>query len=196
MAKEPARPMGIGKLGFPNLSIKRKFRYTLTIEPNCRKGVLLPIGESFVKSASRPNFDIEETELNFLNGKTWIAGKVSWQEMTVTYMDTSSNETAALYRWIGQSAPMSPDKNNMWQGTSFKDYAATATLRLYSGCGDVMEQWTLSNVWPKAANFGELDNTSSEEATIELTLRYDQVVYVGFCPEVIFDPCCSPCETI
>ena len=75
-------PMGIGRLGFQNTVFKRKFRFTFELEDICG-GKKVP--KHYVKVASRPNLSIEETEINFLNAKTWIPGKASWETMTVTY---------------------------------------------------------------------------------------------------------------
>lgn len=193
LARPNQRSMGIGRLGDKDLSIKRKFRWTLQIKPYCTGS--RSIGPNFVKVAARPNYDIEETELNFLNAKTWIAGKLTWQSITATYIDAGSQDLQALYQWIGQNAQLN-DNINFQQGTSFQDYCGDAFLVLYDGCGRAMEQWKLFNVWPQAVNFGELDYSSSEEVTIELTLRYDQVCYQGYCPEVTFNPCCSPCKVV
>jgi hypothetical protein len=203
--------MGIGKLGNNNLAIKRKFRWTLEIQPYCPDGsaagllgggsvagavsAAKNIGPSFVKTASRPSYDLEETELNYLNAKTWICGKLTWQSITCTYIDCGAQDISNLYAWIGKNAQLN-DNVNFAQGTSFKDYAADAVLTLYDGCGLAMESWRLFNCWPQAVNFGDLDMSSSEEATIELTLRYDQVCYTSFCPPVNFVPCCSPCTPV
>lgn len=190
------RSMGIGKLGDKGLSIKRKNRWTLSISPYCGNGAAANIiGPNFVKTASRPNFDVEEIELNFLNAKTWIQGKLSWQSITVSYIDAGAMDIAALYKWIGQTAPLN-DNENFWMGTSFQDYAAEATLTSFDGCGNAMESWKLYNVWPQAVNFGDLDQSSSEEMMIELTLRYDQVCFQGFCPTVSFSSCCNPCSPV
>lgn len=186
------RSMGLGALGLAQTQFKRKFRWTLSIKPKCPKYKTGTIGPNFVKVAARPNYDIEEQELNFLNAKTWIAGKLTWQSITATFIDANAIEIQGLYEWIGMNAQLD-NSTTFWQGTSFQDYAADAELVLYSGCGQPMEIWALDNVWPQAVNFGELDYTSSEEATIELTLRYDKVKYTGFCPTPKFDPCCSPC---
>jgi len=42
--------------------------------------------------------------------------------------------------------------------------------------GDKIEQWTLKGAFIQQANFGELDFTSNEVATIELTLAYDYAI--------------------
>jgi hypothetical protein len=50
----------------------------------------------------------------------------------------------------------------------------------------------MSHVWPQAVNFGELDYSSSEEVTIEVTIRFSQVYYTNFCGGKV-EPCCAGC---
>jgi hypothetical protein len=49
-----------------------------------------------------------------------------------------------------------------------------------------LEEWTLKRVWPTQINFGELDFSSSECTTIEITWRYSEVLYKS----------CTPCTTL
>jgi hypothetical protein len=146
----------------------------------------------YVKIASRPNLSIEETEVNFLNAKTWIPGKAAWETITVTYIDVATAEAAPLFRWLASVYDFT-DPINLRMGSIRNDYAATAVIKLWDGCGSLLESWTLKDVWPTAVNFGDLDYSNSEECTIELTLRYSDVTYVNECPGFAIDPCCTPC---
>jgi hypothetical protein len=195
---QPAqRPMGIGRLGDRNLSIKRKFRWTLQIVPYCAGS--RAIGPNFVKTSARPNYDIEETELNFLNAKTWIAGKLTWQSITATFIDANALETSRVcMTGLVMNAQLSNNDSVLLAG-----YVVSATTLLTAELILILvavSRWKvgqLDNVWPQAVNFGELGlHLASEEATIELTLRYDQVCYQGYCPNVEFKPCCSPCQVV
>lgn len=47
----------------------------------------------------------------------------------------------------------------------------------HTGEWEVLEQWTLKKIWPKTITFGELDHSSSECCTIEVTWVYDEAVY-------------------
>ena len=143
--------------------------------------------------AARPNVAIEETELNHLNAKMWIPGKASWETITVTYIDVAHEEMRSLYNWLATVYDYT-DPINLRMGTK-RDWRATGILNLYDGCGEVLEIWNLQNMWPTAMNFGDLDYSSSEEATIELTLRYSQVSYRSLCPDFIPEGCCTPCGT-
>ncbi len=192
MATCNGQPMGIGLLGSDEIVFKRKFRWTMLIEPRCNKG---RIPENFVKLASRPNITIEETEINFLNGKTWIPGKGTWETITVTYYDVvkpNGSSIEGLYGWLA-SVYNFTDPVCLSQGSSRRDYGATATLTLYDGCGKGMEQWIMKDAWPQAVNFGDLDYSSSEEVTVEITLRYSNVEYRPLCGVKVPDPCCTGC---
>lgn len=86
--------MGIGLLGAADTLLKRKFRFLFGIQyctgtASNQKSV----GASFVKTASRPDITIEDTELNFLNEVTWIPGKAKWETITVTYYDAAVQQT-------------------------------------------------------------------------------------------------------
>ena len=182
-------PMGIGQLGFKNLTFKRKFRFTFELFDICGSQ---SVPKHYVKVASRPNLAIEETEVNFLNAKTWIPGKASWESLTVTYIDVASQDTKPLYDWLASNYNFT-DPVNLQMGPTRRDYSATAVLKLWDGCGQILETWTMKDVWPTGINFGDLDYSSSEECTIELTLRYSEVVYKNECPGFDISACCSPC---
>lgn len=185
------RDMGIGKLGGRDLIFKRKFRWTFQINNICGN-VKRAVPEHFVKVAARPNLTIEETEINFLNAKTWIPGKASWETITVTYYDVASRQNAELWNWLA-SVYNFTDPVRLQMGANRSQYGGRGILMMYDGCGTPLERWQLDDVWPQAINFGELDYSSSEEATIELTLRYGQVRYTSLCPRFEPTACCTGC---
>lgn len=184
------RPMGIGVIGRPDITFKRKFRFTFEIVGFCGNE-RNRVPEHFVKVASRPNLDIEETEINFLNGKTWIPGKASWQTMTVNYMDVAHDEMRSLYNWLATVYDFT-DPIHLSMGDK-RDWDATGVLNMYDGCGTLLEQWQLQHIWPQSIDFGDLDYSSSEAAEIQLTLRYSDVRYRSYCPDFAPKGCCSPC---
>lgn len=173
--------MGIGQLGGSGVLHKRKFRWTFEVfkqGDNGAQGAQL-VPEHFVKTAARPNITIEETEINFLNAKTYIPGKGTWETLTVTYYDVAvqgGTGNEGLWTWLANvydyTKPVSLKQNSIRKG-----YAGVGSLKLYDGCGTALEQWTMGDMWPQSVNFGELDYASSEEVTIEVTLRYSNVAY-------------------
>ena len=168
-----------------NLVFKRKYRWTFEVQWNGKK-----VGKNFVKLASRPNLTVEETEINYLHGKMYIPGKASWETITVTYYDVArsvGNGMTDLYSWLASIYNFQDQGSKMMQQTTIQGdgnnggWAGKGTLLMYDGCGTELESWELRGVWPSAVNFGDLDYSSSEEATIELTLRYYQAIYNNLC---------------
>jgi len=187
--------MGIGALMDSSVVYKRKFRWTMYLEPNCPSLASRPIDVWFVKVASRPNLSIDETELNFLNEKAWIPGKTSYETMTLTYIDVAPSrpESANLYAYLG--AVYQFNNQDRKQGSSVSDYTAKGTLTLYDGCGSPIEEWVFKDMWPQTINFGDLDMASSDTVDIELTMRYSQFTYTPKCGNVPFASCCTGCGT-
>jgi len=183
--------MGLGTIGNAGIIHKRKFRWTFAVDGPCD----IKVKESFVKLASRPNLSIEETEINYLNGKTWIPGKGTWETITITYYDVAG-ENIGLWSWLASVYDFASDNAPvaLKQATARQDYSGTCTLTMYDGCGVPIESWTLSDAWPQAMNFGDLDYSSSEEATIEVTLRYAQVQYKNFCGQDPINCCETHCQ--
>jgi hypothetical protein len=173
--------MGIGKLGDPATIIKRKFRYTLKWET--------PVGEVpefFVKVARRPQLDIDDTELHFLNAITWIPGKGRWQPLSVTYIDVAHRDMQNLYNWISSVydfntyAGINGTGNHLPQSEK-AGWNARGIITIFDGCGTALEQWTLLDCFPTSINFGELDYAVSDECNIELTVRFARAKLTGLC---------------
>lgn len=194
-----AQNMGLGQLGGADIVFKRKYRWTFVLESPC--GGVVP--EHTVKLASRPNLTIEETEINFLHGKTWIPGKGSWETITVTYYDLANDgdSMTPLWSWLATvydfTDPVGLKQASKRGGAAGGaagngGYAGIGRLTLFDGCGTPVERWVLSNVWPQQINFGDLDFASSDEMTVELTLRYSEVQYTPLCGGSI-RACCGGC---
>jgi hypothetical protein len=178
--------MGIGPLGGSDIVHKRKFRWTFEVyqvNANGGKGSLY-VPQHFVKVASRPNISIEETEINFLHGKSYLPGKGTWETITVTYYDVSrangGQANEGLWNWLASVYDYT-NPATLYHSSTREGYGGVGDLTMYDGCGAALETWTLGDLWPQAVNFGELDYSSSEECTIEVTLRYGNVGYSNFC---------------
>lgn len=179
--------MGIGLLGAPNIIIKRKFRWMLAFITRCGT-----VGPHFVKTAARPQIDIDEVEMHYRNAVTWIPGKARWQPITVTYVDAVHDELQGVYSWLASLYNFN-DRVNLPM-TEKPGWAGVAELTLFDGCGGPLETWTLMNCWPQSVNFGDLDYANSEECTVEMTLRYSDVHYNSHCGRDL-QPCCVGCGT-
>lgn len=168
--------MGIGILGQPKTIIKRKFRFLM--EFTTPYGAVLE--PRFVKVANRPQLDIDEQEIHFLNDIQYIPGKGRWQPMSVTYYDVAHEDMRPLYEWVldiynfnegYESGNLSQSEKEGWAGTGI--------LTVLDGCGRDIERWSFKDVWPNSINFGDLDYSVSDECNIELTFRFSKAKLEG-----------------
>jgi hypothetical protein len=180
--------MGIGSVGDPKTIIKRKFRWTFEISAPCGD---VPI--HYVKVAARPKLQIDPTEINFLNATSWIAGKAKWEPISVTYIDVASKDMEGLFKWF--LSIYNFNKSVDLPMSEASGYAATGNLVLYDGCGQPLERWLFSMMWPELIDFGTVEYASSDEMTIELSLRYSDVRYESLCGADLTDfDCCKGCD--
>ena len=194
--------MGLGKLGTSSSVFKRKFRWTMEFKNVCYDtGLNIPA--SYVKSANRPSITIDETEINFLNGKMFIPGKGTPETTTLTYYDVASEDAAQsiapLFTWLATvynfTNMITLEQSSLKGGSVGGSYCAEfGYLTMYDGCGQAIDQFIYKDSWPQSIVFGDLDYASSDECTIELTLRYSNFEYkrIGACaPD--FEAQCGGC---
>jgi hypothetical protein len=184
------KAMGIGLVGNPDITFKRVFRFTFEIRGFCNNQSSV-IPEHFVMTAGRPKLEVEETQIDHLNARTWIPGKASWQTITVKYMDVAHATNVSLWTWMATIYSLG-DPVNLTMGNK-RDWDATGVLNMWDGCGVLLETWYLQHMWPTSIDFGDLDYGSSDIATTDLTLRYSDVLYKSYCPEFTPIGCCTGC---
>jgi hypothetical protein len=182
--------MGIGRLGDPDIIHKRKFRWVFQIS-FCNFQKTVPA--YFVKTASRPDLSIEETEINFLNEKTWIPGKPTWESITVTYYDVATDDNIHLWSWIASVYDFT-NPTCRYMNSKRQDYAGTGFLEMLDGCGQSLEEWLFHDMWPTSVKFGDLDYSNSDVMDIEVTLRYSSIQYFNNCGAQPERCPCSPCN--
>ena len=74
---------------------KRKNRFVLSFPSS------LGINSWYVESTSRPNVQINATEIPFLNTSTYVAGRFTWNTINVTFRDPIGPSAAqALMEWV------------------------------------------------------------------------------------------------
>ena len=199
-----ANNMGIGPLN--NVAFKRKYRWLFSVE-NIGGDQGFKISGKYVKTAKRPNITIDDgTEINFLNGKTYLPGKATFDAIDFTYYDVAVQGDATvgnLLRWVnrvynfsapagGEPTQIAATQRSYAYTIDGQGYAGTGKLLLLDGCGYALEQWTLVNCWPTKIDFGDLDYKSSEECDITLSIRYSFATYQSHCSPTVAEACAKP----
>lgn len=143
---------------------KRKFRWILQID-----GI-----DAFVcKTASRPQMTFEETVIDYINTKRYLAGKMAYSPMTITLHDPIAPSAALkVMEWVRLCYEVLTGRMGY---ASF--YKKDITLKLLDPQGAVVEHWDLRGAWVQDSNFGDLDYASSDNVEINCVLRYDSAVH-------------------
>ena len=125
-----------------------------------------------VKTAARPSIQFEKVTLDHINVKRHIKGKGEWQDITVTLYDPIVPSAAqAVMEWIRLSHESITGRDG------YSDfYKQTINFFSLGPVGDKIEQWTLKGAWIQSSNFGDVDFSSNDPMTIELTLTYDYAI--------------------
>lgn len=152
----------------PNACFKRKNRWLFKIEDVSADGVSsLPPSK-----AARPSLSFKEIEVQHLNETVYYPGKPEWKPVTLTLYDLKKNSLNPVFEWLSE---LYDPRSNSQYGPSCNGFKKPqATLELYDGCGTKIETWVFETVWPQAVEFGDLDMSTSELITCDLTLRYDR----------------------
>jgi len=151
------------KMFYTNFEPKMKNRYVMEIDT---------IPSYLVKAMNRPTIQFETIALDHINVKRKLQGRGDWQDISITLYDPIVPSAAQkVMDWIRLG------HESITGRRGYADfYKKDITFYLLGPVGDKIEQWTLKGAFIQQANFGELDFTSNEVATIELTLAYDYAI--------------------
>lgn len=139
---------------------QRQFRWIMSIDG---------IDAFMLKTATRPQLAFEDTVIDFVNVKRYVAGKATWEPLTLT-LNAPIIPSAAqkVMEWVRLA--FESDTGRMGYKTF---YQKTFSLKMLDPAGAVCEEWEIVNAWPLSFNMGELDYSVSDLVNITLTIRFD-----------------------
>lgn len=162
--------------------LKNKFRITFL-----NMGKLVPGTNSRnltmqVTNITLPNLTFEEIVLHRYNSTAYVAGKHTWEALSVTVEDditglASKSVTAQLET---QQRLIGSDLDGRWLNTAAtgSDYKFGVKIDQLDGDEGVVQQWVLEGAYISGADFGDRDYSSSEAATITLQIRFDHARHI------------------
>lgn len=168
--------VGLGGLASQSIIFKRKFRWMFRNffidSPGEGLSVLAPL------KGARPTLEFKEIEVQHVVEDVMIPGKPSWRPINLTLYETCPPTDHPIWNWILRCYD---SQRGEWFPFVDNQFKITSCLELYTGGGDVIENWIFENSWPQQINFGELDMGSSEVVTCDITLRYDRAHWHKCC---------------
>lgn len=156
---------------------KLQYRFRVLFE---NFGVSKPTTEltKQVASFTRPNLNFNEVPIEIYNSRVYIAGKPTWETVSVTLRDDATGEVARL---VGEQLQKQFDFSEQASAASGSDYKFKLVCQILDGARGVsspsiLEAWELYGCFVTQANYNELNYANNEPVTIALTIRFDNAV--------------------
>lgn len=144
---------------------KRKFRWTLEIDG---------IDAFTLKTGARPQLTFEETVIDYINTKRYVAGKQAYSPLNITLQDPISPSAAQkVMNWVRLAYEVITGRMG-YASMYKKDWS----LKMLDPQGAVIEQWDIKGAWIQDFNGGELDYASSDNAEISMVVRFDAAIHL------------------
>ena len=184
---------GSGFWNSPETEPKRKYRWILYV------GDKNAIPYWTVKKVDKPSYTITTAEHAFINHKFYFPGRVEYNEVSFTIVDSGHPDAAETLRQIIFASGYRLPKSELSSTQSITKEAAVralGTIKLHQitgggvpgagadtptasavsnnqNSGYVREAWTLHNAFITSVEFGDLDYTSDDLNEITIKVRYD-----------------------
>ena len=156
---------------------KLKYRFRTVFE---NFGVSTPRTEltKQIMDITRPNLSFDQVTLDVYNSRVYVAGKHTWEPITITLRDDVNNSVTKL---VGEQIQKQFDFFEQASAASGIDYKFTTRIEMLDGgngasAPTVLETWELYGAYVENVNYNTLNYTTSEPATITMSVRYDNAI--------------------
>jgi hypothetical protein len=131
-----------------------------------------------VVDCSRPNVSFAEIPLQIYNSTIKLAGKHTWQDMSINVRDDASNSVSKL---VGQQLQKQMDFVEQASAATGQDYKFQTNIEILDGGNGaaapiVLETWELYGCYLKTANYNNLNYGTNEAVTIALSIAFDNAI--------------------
>lgn len=130
-----------------------------------------------VADVTRPKVSFEEIPLDVYNSKVYLAGKYTFEAVNLTLRDDASGEVQKL---VGQQIQKQYDFMEQASARSGIDYKFTTRIEVLDGGNGALEPRVLETInlygcFVQNADYGDLNYSTNEAATVVLTIRFDNM---------------------
>ena len=127
---------------------------------------------------TRPNLTFDKVTLDVYNSRVYVAGKHTWEPITITLRDDVNNSVTKL---VGEQIQKQFDFFEQASAASGIDYKFTTRIEMLDGgngasAPNTLETFELYGAYIENVNYNSLAYNTSEPATITLSVRYDNAV--------------------
>jgi len=158
---------------------KLQYRFRVTLEGF---GTSTPSTEltKQVIDVTRPNLTFENMVLDVYNSKVNLAGKHTWNPITLNLREDVNNNVQKL---VGEQLQQQFDFMEQASAVSGQDYKFLTRIEILDGGNGafvpvVLETWEVYGCYVSEANYNTLAYSNSEPVTVSLTMQYDNAIQV------------------
>ena len=131
-----------------------------------------------VMDITRPSVTHEMITLDVYNSKVFLAGKHTWEAVTINLRDDVNGEIA---RRVGEQMQKQFDFFEQTSAVSGLDYKFVTKFEVLDGgngalAANVLETWELYGCYIESVNYQDLNYASSEPVTIALQIKFDNAL--------------------
>jgi len=156
---------------------KLQYRFRVSLE---NFGVSTPTTEltKQVVDVTRPNVSFEQITLDVYNSRVYLAGKHTWEPITLNLREDVSNNVQKL---VGEQLQKQFDFFEQSSAASGADYKFVTRIEILDGgnganTAGVLETFELYGCYLESANYNSLAYATNDPVTIALSIRYDNAI--------------------
>lgn len=156
---------------------KLQYRFRVTLE---NFGASTPTTEltKQVVDVTRPNLTFENMEVHVYNSKVNLAGKHTWNPITLNLREDVNNNVQKL---VGEQLQKQFDFMEQASAASGADYKFLTRIEILDGGNgsftpNVLETWEAYGCYITEANYNTLAYETSAPVTVTLNIQYDNAV--------------------
>lgn len=134
-----------------------------------------------VIDVTKPNLSFEQMTLDAYNSRTYLAGKHTWEPITLTLREDANNNVQKI---VGQQLQRQFDFYEQSSAVSGGTYKFQTRIEMLDGGNgsqgpNVIDRFHLVGCYIESVNYNTLVYATSEPVTTTLTIRYDNAIQFG-----------------
>jgi len=162
---------------------KLQYRFRVTLENFGVSNETQELTKQVI-DASRPTVQFDQIELPIYNSRVYLAGKHTWNPVTITLRDDVNNNVQKL---VAEQLQKQFDFFEQSAATAGIDYKFVQRIEILDGGNgvntpSVLETWELYGCMLTNVEYGALAYATSEAVTVTLNIQYDNAVQIGAAP--------------
>ena len=134
-----------------------------------------------VVDVTRPNISFEQMTIEAYNSRTYLAGKHTWEPITLTLREDANNNVQKV---VGQQLQKQFDFFEQSSAVSSGTYKFQTRIEILDGGNgangaNVIDRFQLVGCYLESANYNSLAYATNEAVTTTLSIRYDNAIQFG-----------------